>query len=229
MQNNGFLYVATLDKKYLKLANHSVRTLKEQYPQAHATLFTHFFWKDEASEHFDNVVIDDIPIHPRTKLLACGRTPYDITLYLDADTEIVHPDICEVFKELDKDKDMAIARTLCYTSNCKDVFEEGMLHDHCGVLLYHRNPKTLDFFKDWWRLDVRARSGDKDLPHKNFYDPEYRGFDMWSFFYLTHYTNWKHKLKRQELDIRWNYLRNWAKRTETNHEIVVEHFLSRTE
>jgi len=94
---DGYLYVASRYERYLTSAEYSAASLKNYHPNAHITLFTEErFYHDELHATFDDVIIHDVPNDSRAKLWALSRTPYDRTLYIDADSVIMHEDIASV-------------------------------------------------------------------------------------------------------------------------------------
>ena len=82
--SKGYIYVASLKKLYYELGIESATSLRDLYPEANITLFTHetFIDDDRPYKIFDNVVTN-IPIHRRAKMWCMARTPYDYTFYND--------------------------------------------------------------------------------------------------------------------------------------------------
>ena len=71
MQNNGFLYVATVRKGYYRAARNSAISLRDFYPDAKITFFTHEEWvQPDDYEIFDTVVTENVPRDKRAKLWA---------------------------------------------------------------------------------------------------------------------------------------------------------------
>ena len=59
---NGYVYVASLNKDYYRAAKMSAESLKDFYPEANITLFTHEEWvTDEDYLIFNNIVTKDVP------------------------------------------------------------------------------------------------------------------------------------------------------------------------
>ena len=58
-QNNGFLYVGSLTKPYYDAAVMSAESIKDYWPEAKCTLFTH---KDWVNETRDNQIFDRIAL-----------------------------------------------------------------------------------------------------------------------------------------------------------------------
>ena len=123
MKNNGFVYVASVNKQFYNAALHSAQSLLDFYPEAKITLFTHETWVcDEAREIFDQIITDGVPNHIRAKLWALSKSPYDTTLYIDCDTTIQSEEISEVF-DLLGDNDIIFTRNRPYNAKITKLSE----------------------------------------------------------------------------------------------------------
>ena len=109
-QNNGFIYVATCKPSYLNAAIFSAESLREYYPEANITLFTEERLKDGSPLDIFNEVYYDAPNNPRAKLWALSRTPYDLTVYLDSDIEIMSDEITTIFDQMPKSADILLTK-----------------------------------------------------------------------------------------------------------------------
>ena len=219
--NNGFIYVASVHKQFLQGAIYSAISLKDNYPEAHITLYTIKEWiTDDLYDVFDNIVYVGVPNHKRTKLWALSRTPYDNTVYLDADTEIQHEDISLIFDQYKNDADIMITKIRGYGTKISE-FPGGSLTDHCGMFLYKKNNKTIRFMKEWYDLylkqDTFEWTWDTDL-----YPELLRPWDQWTYWWLQNKTDYKIKREFLDDDVRWNFVRTY-KRDETDKPIVVYH------
>ena len=219
--NNGFIYAASVHKQFLQGAIYSAISLKDNYPEAHITLYTIKEWiTDDLYEVFDNIVYVDVPNHKRTKLWALSRTPYDNTVYLDADTEIQHEDIRLIFDQYKNDADIMITKIRGYGTKISE-FPGGSLTDHCGMFLYKKNNKTIRFMKEWYDLYLKQDkfewTWDTDL-----YPELLRPWDQWTYWWLQNKTDYKIKREFLDDDVRWNFVRTY-KRDETDKPIVVYH------
>ena len=94
-----------------------------------------------------------------------AKSPYDITMYIDADMEVQHEDIVTVWDEL-KDYDMVWSeltddRDYIYAERDFDTPEGKRKFTLCGaVCLYDmRNPIVREFMMDWWELTKKQMSG----------------------------------------------------------------------
>ena len=89
------------------------------------------------------------------------KSPYDITMYIDADMEVEHEDIVNVWDEL-KDHDMVFTaltddRSYIYAERDFDTPEGKAKFTLCGaVCLYDMSkPIVREFMDDWWDLTYR--------------------------------------------------------------------------
>ena len=74
MSNNGYLYVASVNKSYYYAAKKSAESLLDFYPEAKITLATHEFWVEEEDyEIFDTIITEDVPKNIRAKLWALSK------------------------------------------------------------------------------------------------------------------------------------------------------------
>ena len=222
--NNGFLYVASLHKKFIKAARYSASSLKDFWPESNITLFTEESFVDSSDyKLFDSIVTKDVPSHVRTKLWALDKTPYDLTCYIDCDTFIESYDIQNIFNQHDISSDITITKARDYAASIKAKFKGGHLTDHCGLFLYNNKEHTLEFMRQWWLLYNKQQSRewkwDTDLY------PEYlRPWDMWTYWWLQNKT--KYKIKRAYFphpDARWNFVYIYKKNELDNKEVVVMH------
>jgi hypothetical protein len=182
--NNGFVYVASLSRAYYKAAVSSAISLKDFYPEANITLFTHeSFVKDSDRDFFDNIVTG-IPVHIRAKMWGMARSPYDKTLYLDCDTEIRSENIKTVF-DLMTDKDLMFTKIINHVSRDKMIDDNNRLEYHGGVILYNNSPITIDFMHDWYEYFLKQQE-DSDFSKHLFqkYNPNMRKWDQFTVWYL---------------------------------------------
>ena len=220
MKNNGFIYVASVNKKFLSGAILSAESLRDHWPEANITLFTHEDWVDAQVESvFDSVITDGCPNHHRAKLWALDKTPYDLTVYLDADTEILSPEISTIFDQM-TDADILMTKVRKYAGAIV-AFPGGNLIDHCGVFMYRSDPHVIEFMKQWWDLYQKQHDGTWQWD-TTLYPESLRPWDQWSFWWLMNKT--EHKLKRDYFkdDARWNFVNTYRK-TETDKDIIVYH------
>ena len=222
--NNGFLYVASLDERYLTAAKYSASSLRDYWPDANITLFTHSKWiKESDNILFNNIVTENVPQHKRAKLWALSKTPYDLTCYMDVDTWVEHDDIKDIFKQHKKSSDITITRARAYAAAIDSKFNGNELEDHCGLFIYNNKKKTLNFMNQWWKLYLKQES--KEWKWDTSLYPEYlRPWDMWTYWWLQNMT--EHKIKRSYFskpDARWNFVHIYNEEELMKTEPVILH------
>jgi len=204
--SNGYLYVGTTSKIYLRSAIYSAQSLKDYYPEANITIATQKEWIDNTLfDTFDHVI--EVSDHYRAKLEALPKTPYDLTLYIDADTEVCHEDISKVFEEIGN-ADIVLTKTRDYAS-AEVYFPGGELRDHCGVFLYRKTPKVITFMEKWFEYYKKQKDhGEKGWPYdRNLYPSSLRYWDQFTFWWLQNKT--EYAIVREyfkDPDARWNYI-----------------------
>ena len=215
----GYLLVASTSVAYYKAAVRCAISLRDHYPEANITLFTHeAFVNDKDRSIFDNI-ITGIPIHSRAKLWALDKTPYDITLYLDCDTEIWHEDISQVFDYLG-DNDIAITNIREYAGKGTSVSDTENMTYHCGMFVYRKTEKTLEFMRKWWN-DYIIQTTSEPWPYPN-YDSKMKPWDQFTFWRLLK-EDPSIKVSVLPDDARWNFI--WVyNENETDKPIVVYHY-----
>jgi lipopolysaccharide biosynthesis glycosyltransferase len=104
------------------------------------------------------------------KIKAIRDSPYEVTLYLDCDTVVLQP-IGELFKKV-SEYDMLIANSPHLDTSTKPYKLVALAKPNAynsGVIVYQKNERTRQLFKDWLSLS----SVDKNRLMKvreNFYD-----------------------------------------------------------
>lgn len=195
--SSGYVYVASMSSEYYKAAIYSAASLKDYYPEAKITLFTHpEFIRESDRRLFDQVHLD-IPYHIRAKMYGMSRTPYKKTLYIDADTEIRSEKIKDVFDIL-KDNDIMFTKIIPHVSNTRRIDDNNDLEYHGGIILYNNKSLTIKLIKQWYDLYLYQ----KDTPWKKSkfkeYDARMQPWDQFTIWYLLHkdkkYSKIKHGL-----------------------------------
>jgi len=165
----GVLYVAAEEDKYVEEAFLSADSIKERFPDLSICLFT-----DRPShplcstDRFDRVerTSDVSDFHlgrlrgsgPRWsegllgRLLCLRRTPYDYTLHIDTDTQVVTDELGALFTVLD-DIDVAMVETSIDDSYSRFEFGRPMFNG--GLVLYRRNELTWVWLREWAALSER--------------------------------------------------------------------------
>ena len=164
--STGVIYIAT-GKEFLREAIISATSLKVVHPELPVTVFT-----DQAvtAPCFDQVVtVERSPEHfDHVRLM--GQSPYERTLYLDADTYVCG-DITGLFALLDRfelavahdwTRNPDYARELLWEYTSK--IPESFFQHQAGVVLFRRSPGLTRFFGDWLTYyerdqQLRATSG----------------------------------------------------------------------
>lgn len=183
----GFIYVASKTVLYYDLAVYSATTLKDYFPNAHITLFTHEKYVDNTSEIFDNV-ITEIPIHYRAKMWCMARTPYIKTIYIDADSFICHKDIRTMHEHLDH-YDMFFCPVTSYTTGSQKwaYIDKGMTEVpkyHGAICGYNKTELTVDFMQTWFDEYCIQFTSD-DWPYEQNHYREWKIFDMFTLWRIT--------------------------------------------
>ena len=144
----GVVYVAC-GEPFVEAASASARSVREHSPSLAIHLYADRV--DRADPLFDGVTRIEKP-HRRSKVDCLVDTPFQRTLYLDADTSVVD-DISEMFEILDR-FDLAIAHA--HRRNHPDTRTTWNLELPAsfpqlngGVLLFRRNERVLDLLGAW--------------------------------------------------------------------------------
>jgi len=225
--NNGYIYVATVKKCFYESACYSALTLRDYYPDANITLFTHEKWVDKNSDVFDNVVTKDVPEDIRAKMWAMARTPYNKTFYLDADTEIRSSEISKVFDQLDENYDLVMGQVREY-AHAIVKFPGGRFKWHCGVCVYNNKSVTLELMQDWYDFWVLQQEHYKnntwDLDDTLYPRTKLWHWDTWTFWRLLNLEGYKEKIKIKSFDnfAKWNW-HNYVPEELKGEDVVVYH------
>lgn len=147
----GVVYIATGDK-HIRAAIHSARSVRRHCPDLPIHLFADA--KPEpflagAPSPFNSWAGIENP-HRRSKVDYMCRSPYEETLYLDADTEIV-ADIREVFALLEK-FDLALAHHVIRNTphhTWKQELPPSFPEFNSGVILFKNNPGVAGLLEAW--------------------------------------------------------------------------------
>ena len=183
----GFIYVASRTVMYYDLAVNACTTLKDYFPDAHVTLFTHEKFLDDSCKIFNNVIVD-IPVHYRSKMWCMARTPYEKTIYIDADSVVMHKDIRTMHDYLD-DCDMFFCPVTPYTTgNIKWAYIDKAMtivpSYHGAICGYNKTDLTLDFQQTWFDEYIKQVS-DPGWPYEANHYSEWKIFDMFTLWRIT--------------------------------------------
>jgi hypothetical protein len=217
-QTKGFVVVASRNSNFYSYAINLIQSIKDYYPEALITLCTEERFLDGREEEADNVIFCDS--HYRAKLWGMANSPYDITMYVDADMECEHEDIMTVWDEM-KDYDMVFHELTKdreeYYAIREFKYNGGVeKYSLCGGVCLYRssNPLVMEFMDEWDDLYRRQFSGafkpegfdaqqwNKDLKH----------FDQTTLWWLVNKVEKYKDLKIGffEDDIRWNYFTQYG-------------------
>lgn len=186
----GFVYVASLSEAYYKAAVRSAISLRDHFPEANITLFTHkTFFKECDRKLFDQIVLN-IPVHNRAKMWGMARSPYDKTLYLDSDTEIRSDRIKDVFDILDKD--IMFTKIIPHVSSTRYIDEHNNLEYHGGVILYNNRSLTVDLIRNWYD-NYFEQINIKDWNNSKYaqYNYKMQPWDQFTIWYLLRQDKYK--------------------------------------
>lgn len=225
----GIVYVATQQDRYVEEAFLSADSVKQRYPTLPITLFT------DRLEHrlcntdrFDTVAaaadvtrrlegkverVTSASLEGKLKRsLSLRLTPYQYTLSLDTETQVVTDGLMSLFDILD-DVDVAMAETSIDDSYSRLQYGRPMFNT--GVILYRRNQLTWDWLAEWAALVERNFSwiSKEPLPRvaslRHVADEEMRrtllGFDQVAMVEILSPEVNKFDLKFKTLDYSWNH------------------------
>ncbi len=151
--SNGAVYIITQDPRYLDLLHTSASSLKRAMPGLPITVFSQFPVK---SACFDQVV----PVEPTQdgfydKSRLIRNSPYDRTLFIDADTYVVEP-FPELFSLLDR-FDCAAAHEEYLNTDWSNRYPREDIPQcfpefNTGILLLRRSEKMERVLQEWGDL-----------------------------------------------------------------------------
>ena len=229
--SKGYVIVASRRNFFYVSALNLIESIRDFYPEANICLVTEEKFLDGREKIADQIVYCDD--HKRAKLWGMAKTPWDISFYIDADTECEHEDIEHVFDELG-DYDVLFTglpeeRSYCYA----ELKFPGGQFQLCGaVCLYDmRNPLVREFMHDWYDLTVKQYANDW-WPTKSdgSWDEELypRSPARWDQFSLWWLVNKEPKYQNLKVgifedDARWNFFSRY-KYQHNNKPVVIRHY-----
>ena len=228
----GYVIVASRKKYFYISALNLIDSIREFYPDANVCLVTEEKFVDDRGRKEVDVIIhcDD---HKRAKLKGMALSPWDITFYIDADTECEHEDIEHIFDEMG-DYDLLFTglpeeRSYCYA----ELKFPGGQFELCGaVCLYDmRKQMVREFMDDWYDLTVRQYEGSwwptkEDGTWDNDLYP--RTLARWDQFSLWWLVNKEPRYKDLKVgiledDARWNFFSRY-KYQHNKKPVVIRHY-----
>jgi hypothetical protein len=151
--SNGAIYIITQHQRYVDLLLTSAASLKRAMPHLPITVFSQF---PVESPHFDNVISVEPTqdgFYDKTSLM--GQSPYDRTLFIDADTYVVDP-VPELFSVLDQFDCAATHEEYLSTDwfrrYSRQDIPESFPEFNTGILMLKRSNKTERVLQQWGDL-----------------------------------------------------------------------------
>lgn len=231
----GFLFVASTTKRFYDLAINAINSLKDFYPEAKVCFVTEEKFCDGRESIADHLIYCNSS--PREKLWALSQTPFDITMYIDADVEIIHEDISTCFNYL-QDNDMLFVEL---TEDKEDTFAirtwpGGEMKLCGGIVLYDiRKPLIKEFMVDWNKYyhDQRDLQWWPDLtedgkPNLELHPEILRGFDQFTLWWLIEKNNKYKNIKYDYFEDgdRWNWYMYYEVKdySKPKKPIIIQHY-----
>lgn len=211
--SKGFVIVASKSNNFYVYAVNLIESIRDFYPEANICLVTEERFIDSRADEADQIIFCDN--HYRAKLWGMSQSPYDVTMYVDADMDCEHEDIMKVWDELG-DRDLVFHELTEERSKYYAIrhFKYGGKIEKftlCGgVCLYNSgNPLVREFMEEWFELYNKQYNNlwqpegfDHDQFHKDL-----KHFDQTTLWYMTEKMDKYKDLKIGFFydDIRWNY------------------------
>lgn len=171
MPSRGVLYIVIGDRPlYREGVIRSATSLKRAMPDMPTALVTDGTIEGPFDHHIAIAETDPAKIAPgpfpcRAKIIGMKQTPFEHTLYLDADTAVL-ADLSEVFELLDG-FDAALTHAQGRVAHALDDVPGSFPEFNCGVIAYRDNPLVRSFLDEWLvEYDVLApqRPWNQDQP-----------------------------------------------------------------
>ena len=216
--SKGFVIVASKNSNFYTYAVNLMESIKDFYPEALITLVTEERFIDERADEADQIIFCDN--HYRAKLWGMSQSPYDITMYVDADMDCEHEDIAKVWDELG-DRDMVFHELTPEREKYYAIREfryDGGIEKFTlcgGVCLYRSgNPLVREFMEEWFEL-FNKQHNNMWMPEgfeKQQWDRDLKHFDQTTLWWLTEREEKYKDLKIGIFhdDIRWNYFTQYG-------------------
>ncbi len=172
---SGVIYVAVGEKSIFEV-NRSINSLKNNMPKISIAVFT-----DTPKKISNKVdIINNIELTGNFKLdrMRCfSQSPYDSTIYLDADT-LVCADFSELF-DLLVQFDFAVTHSPVSYDFLIETIPNSFQQMNCGVMLYSNNDIVKDFFDMWMKTHINLEEfntipGDETSFRKAIYNSKIR-------------------------------------------------------
>lgn len=216
--SKGYLVVASRNINFYTYAINLIESIKDYHPEARVCLVTEERFLDGREDIADDLIFCDN--HYRAKLWGMANSPYDMTMYIDADMECEHEDISTCWDDM-KDYDLVFhelteERGKYYA--VREFLYEGKRQQYrlCGgVCLYNSsNPLVMELMEDWDDLYRRqlARLWRPEGFDQQQWEKDLRIFDQTTLWWLV---NKEEKYKDLNIgifddDIRWNFFTQYG-------------------
>jgi hypothetical protein len=230
----GFLLVASTRPRFFDLAINAINSIRDNYPDAKVCLVTEEAFCDGRESIADHLIY--CSNHVREKLWALDKTPFDITMYIDADVEIIHEDIEFAFDQL-KGNDIAFVDLPVDKDSLFAIrkWPGGEMKLCGGIVLYDiRKPIVQSFMKmwneyyrnqfagNWWPA---YKDGKKDF---DLHPEVLRQFDQFTLWFLTEEHPYYKDLKVGVFEDgeRWNWYMRYEVKGFTKPEkgVIIQHY-----
>lgn len=236
-ESKGYLIVASRRINYYQAGIMLAQSIKDYYPDAKICLVTEERFCDGRESIAEHLIF--CGGGRREKLWALSQTPFDITMYLDADMDCVHEDISKAFDELGE-RDLVFTDLPRKFSWLWNGWSFGKDDEYnlkiCGaVVLYDiRKPQVREFLEDWYSLYLAQQ--EEWWPEKADGTPDYetypRSFRKWDQFTIWWMTEKSDKYKDLNVGffkepLRWNFWLYLECREETQDPVVLKHYSAR--
>jgi hypothetical protein len=169
----GVIFIVSGSDYYLKEAIHSAKSLKKYSPTISITLFSNIVLKELERQYFDFQYDLDSNIHPlKAKVKYLEKSPYEITLFLDSDTEIRKP-IDELFEFMNH-YDLGLAKdNLVDWTQSPPKFIDYIDPDffNTGLLLFKKTEPVKLFFAKW--IEILDQQDESIMKPGYFCDQHY--------------------------------------------------------
>jgi hypothetical protein len=149
----GAIYIITQDSRYTRLLLNSAASLKRVMPELPITVFSQFPLESSAFERVIRVEGSEDGFYDKT--LFMQQTPYERTLFIDADIHIVEA-VPELFTILDQ-FDFAATHEEYLNTDWSSHYPRPDIPSsfpefNTGILAYRRSPRMDSVLKDWSEL-----------------------------------------------------------------------------
>ena len=215
---NGFIIVASCRYAYYQAAHMLIDSLLDYMPDANIALFAHDEWTKDDPRCEDLYMVADCPNNTRAKLWALSKTPFDKTVYLDADTLVQHTDVSTMF---DFESDLVFTNIRSYAGKiAKFIGGEMVLHG--GVFGYKSTPRVIQFMTDWY-IYYNKQQNNEWWPEDIHPKEKLLMWDQFTLWWLTENEYSDLDISIYEDDSRYNFVCIF-KEDECKGPIIIWHY-----